>query len=331
MGDFDPDSFLSGSPTQTEVKQESDQTSNATGFDPDAFLGGGKNKSQPTQAKPETIVAPQFAVTGATGLPELAKDIGQGVVKPALQGLGTYAKNPLNILADVGMAHLGVPPLAAAKQMYETYKGVKNIAGNLNEILSKLPAEAVSGAESFVKDLKPADVNKLHESIMSKGLDKAIKEFEAPSYLSKEAAEGFGILKGAIPTMGQKIMGVAGPILRGAGKIAGPAGLAMNAYDAAEFARQAQLGPRLAQGQAQVAPQQFKNLSINQNVSGYTPSPQEAANILSSGDQHTINVYGGAERLNQIAGGQSPTAPPTSTNYIERMKALSHQYGMIGK
>ena len=58
--------------------------------------------------------------------------------------------------------------------------------------------------------------------------------------------------------------------------------------------------------------------------------PQEAANVLASGDQATINLYGGPERLQQIAGGQSPSAPPTSTNFLERMKSLAHQYAHIG-
>ena len=63
--------------------------------------------------------------------------------------------------------------------------------------------------------------------------------------------------------------------------------------------------------------------------SQYQLSPTEAANVLSSGDQRTIQLYGGPERLNQIAGGKSPNAPPTADNFIERMRSMAHQYGMI--
>jgi hypothetical protein len=334
MNDFDPDAFLKGAPATPETAVKAEKPT--SDFDPDAFLSATQTE-QPQQKynAPNAIqsavqtAAPATYVSGPTGLPELAKDVGQNFLKPAVQGLGTYAKNPLNVLADIGLAHAGVPPGAiAAKKMYDAYKTAHQVVGGLNDMLSKLPAGTAEAARPFIEELRPADVTKLSDAIKANGLDKAIKEFQIPEYLGKEAVDSFGALKGAIPTVGQKVMGVAGPILRGASKIAGPAGLAMNAYDAAQYAQAAELGKRLANGQGGIAQQTFRNVQHNIG-SQYQLQPQEAANVLASGDAATINLYGGPERLNQIAGGQSPSAPPTSTNFVERMKAMAHQYGMI--
>ena len=103
------------------------------------------------------------------------------------------------------------------------------------------------------------------------------------------------------------IMSRVAPYLQTAGKIAapiarvaGPAGLAMGAYDAGQMARETGLGSRLAGGEAQRAPQAFTGM-LNRNVSGYTPNAQEARNILSSGDERTINMYGGRLKLQGLA------------------------------
>jgi hypothetical protein len=133
---------------------------------------------------------------------------------------------------------------------------------------------------------------------------------------------------GAVPSGMQQAGKILGPVARGAAKVLGPAGLAMNAYDAAQYAQQANLGQRLAGGQGGIAQAAARNVQANAG-SQYQLQPHEAANVLASGDQATINLYGGPQRLQQIAGGQSPSAPPTSNNFIERMKAMAHQYGTI--
>lgn len=85
-----------------------------------------------------------------------------------------------------------------------------------------------------------------------------------------------------------------------AGRVAGPAGLAMGAYNAGQMARETGLGSRLAGGEAQRAPQAFTGM-LNRNVSGYTPTAQEARNILASKDERTINMYGGRLKLQGLA------------------------------
>ena len=83
-----------------------------------------------------------------------------------------------------------------------------------------------------------------------------------------------------------------------------------------KFAQQQQLGQRLAQGEGRLAQQAFRNL-VNQNVSGYVPSAQEARNLLASGDERTINIYGGRQRLNAIA---NPNA--INSGYAQELRTL---------
>ena len=121
------------------------------------------------------------------------------------------------------------------------------------------------------------------------------------------------------------IMSRVAPYLQTAGKIAapiarvaGPAGLAMGAYNAGQMARETGLGGRLAGGEAQRAPQAFTGM-LNRNVSGYTPNAQEARNILSSGDERTINMYGGRLKLQGLA---SPGPNAFNSGFAQQLNRL---------
>ena len=119
-------------------------------------------------------------------------------------------------------------------------------------------------------------------------------------------------------------------MLRGAGRVLGPAGLAMNAYDAAQYAEAAELGKRLAQGQGATAQHQFKQMNpgysqqFNQQI-----TPDQAHLILNSNNERDIAAFGGREALTNIA--QTPARqvlaqPPTSQNFMQRMQALGYLY-----
>ena len=87
---------------------------------------------------------------------------------------------------------------------------------------------------------------------------------------------------------------------------------------------------RLAQGEGQFAPNAARNLTLNTNVSGYQPTPQEAANALASGDVRTIQMYGGAPRLQQIAGQRQ--AQPAVPSWIDAaMQNFQRYRGVIGQ
>jgi hypothetical protein len=103
-----------------------------------------------------------------------------------------------------------------------------------------------------------------------------------------------------------------------AGRVAGPAGLAMGAYDAGQVARETDLGGRLAAGQGQRAQQASTNM-LNRNVSGYTPNPQEARNLLDSGDERTINMYGGRLKLQGLA---SPGPNAFNSGFAQQLNRM---------
>jgi hypothetical protein len=269
---------------------------------------------------------PAMYTPGATGLGELAKDVTKAVAPVAANAakgaIAGYAKNPLGAVTDAVLLHGGMPPV------YGTYKSIqggwnaiqaaKQVATNLGEMFSQYAPGSVDQAVKWVNALKPEDTIKFYEAAQKDGLDKTLKNFKAPDYLSKEAATALNATKDAIPSTFSKIGRVVGPIARTLGKVAGPAGLAMNAYDAAEFAREADLGGRLARGEGKLAPQAYKGL-LNQNVSGYTPTAQEARNILDSGDERTINIYGGRLKLTGLAS-SGPNA--VNSGYAQQLKTL---------
>lgn len=90
-------------------------------------------------------------------------------------------------------------------------------------------------------------------------------------------------------------------ILRGAGRVAGPIGLGMNAYDAAQYAQEAELGNRLAQGQGQQAQQNFRQLNPGYGqgfVNNLTP--EEATAIIQNGTPRDIEAMGGQAALNAL-------------------------------
>jgi hypothetical protein len=265
------------------------------------------------QEKPQPLgaVSPGEVVVGAvapsatgaayaaeTGLPQLAKGLGQAVIKPALQAAGSYVKNPINVLTDVALTQMGAPPVAGMKKLYDTYQGAREVAGNVNNFLSRIPAETLQEIKPAADYLTKVMPNQDWAS-MTKD---QIKNMRLPGNLANDAqaVKALQEVQGAIPGTMSKIGAGLAPIVRGAGRVLGPAGMAMNVYDAAQFAREADLGGRLARGEGRLAQQAFNNM-VNQNTSGYQPSAQEANNLLASGDERTINIYGGRRKLQAIA------------------------------
>ena len=119
----------------------------------------------------------------------------------------------------------------------------------------------------------------------------------ASSFLNKPLAEAVPeYLQGLKQIPGQALNG-AKNVIRGAGRLAGPIGLGMNAYDAAQYAQEAELGNRLAQGQGQTAEQNFRGL--NTPINGPI-SPDEAQALLENGSPRDIEAAGGQARINAL-------------------------------
>lgn len=261
---------------------------------------------------------------GATGLPELAKtamsaaqpmvDVGRGV----LQG---YKANPAGMVADAVLLHGGMPPVfggvKTAEGLYNTYQAAKEGANILGQELSQgaatttpvrgLPTTATKQPYAEMRSAAtPEFSQKIKEAFGYKtggGGNNAVKallasaEGQAAQAANPELAVAAQKYLQAVPGYGQQAMKVIGPLARGAGKVIGPAGLAMNVYDAGQMTRETDLGQRLQQGQGQQAEAAFRNLNTQY---GAAMTPQEAQNVMASGSRRDIQAFGGEDRLKQL-------------------------------
>ena len=100
-----------------------------------------------------------------------------------------------------------------------------------------------------------------------------------------------------------KVMQMAAPALNTAARVAGPAGLAYNAYEAGNMARETQLGQRLAQGQGSAAETAFRQRNTVYGNNNQISADQARA-ILSSNSARDIQAFGGTDFLRKRALGQ---------------------------
>jgi hypothetical protein len=318
---FDPDEYL---------KEKSVDRSTA-GFDPDAYLAERQKETGTADLVKSGVQTALPAITGAntpTGLAQLSdeaikavKPLASAVVDPIKQ---MYQARPLlSLAADVGgLATTGIPfassgrgLIAGAEGLYNKYQAAKEGLNAGQKFLSqgdlvpgKTPGtvypETVPEFRSMQKT-SPDLARQLKTIYDTQGGNTGVKAFlqSAEGQAAMAANPGMAATAeqymGKIPSVGAQAMKIAGPILKGIGRVAGPAGLALNAYDASQYAQESGLGQRLAEGQGQQAQQAFRGMA-NQNISGYQPTPQEATNIMESQDQRIIKMYGGPDRLREL-------------------------------
>ena len=302
----------------------SDKTLRAISRDPSA-------KKAPVSEPSAQLLAP--AVTGfgmqPTGMGQLTQDV-FAVTKPLAQSLAegagkvasVYRAHPIAApLADViGMGTVGVPPVAASQAAMGTYDRWKALETGKNiasQTLSQgapaetpvkgLPTTATKGPYMDMLRAAPPDVAaKISETYGAKtggAGNNAVRawlnsaEGQAVRAANPEfAAKSAEYLK-AVPGYGTQAMRVAGPLIRGAARVAGPVGMAANLYEAAPYIAEA--GPELSSGRAQNRIAQAQRMMLDVP----TPAPltaTEASNLLASGDIRTINIYGGPAQLQAI-------------------------------
>lgn len=317
---FDPDEFL---------KQEAGQTAPAvpaaapasSSFDPDAFLanpanavGGSSEPSMvaetaapsiapgtPMSTPPEPSAAPQLPVTGyGPGIgPQLAQtQVGQMAVNAgkimqpyataASKVLGQYASNPLTKLApDLAAMAAGVPPPIASAQALGATQGAYNVARQITQGggLPKVAAAATAPTPAQVAG------NPMLSEMAARQAAAQAEQLANRSIIQKLAMS--------------KVMQTAAPVLNTAGRIAGPAGMAYNMYEAGQMARDTQLGERLAQGQGQQAQQSFRQMNVPYGQ-GFTQTitADQARAVLASQNPRDIEAMGGMDFLRKKALGQ---------------------------
>lgn len=264
---------------------------------------------------PETLYEPGGPVSPymvpPTSLPDMP-NVRQGlqtartIVGPTASSAGELLKKYTNIpklMTDVTLGStVGVPPVAVKTMA----PGVEQSYRNLQDWLSKTgqfapPAGAAPvtpGAAAIPDEL--AQAAKINQALGPEGLANYMKSGQMPVAGGPAAQEGSTFIQ----RMTQKFAPMAArvaPVVNTVGRVAGPVGLGLNAMEVNRFARETDLGGRLARGEVRDTMRQGQQRMMN----APTPAPltrQEAANLLASGDERTINIYGGRDRLMAIAG-----------------------------
>ena len=236
--------------------------------------------------------------TGPTGIGQLAKEVSGAVspyVKEAVSAATSgYKARPLLTAAvdTLGLGTVGAPVATAYNSvmgMADQFGRAKGAAQDVGKVLSQSaliesPKTGIPYPESVpafreMQKIAPEIAQKLSEVYQKGGGNNAVKAWlaseEAVQFMKNPAfAQAAESYIGKVPGVGSQAMKVAGPLLRGAAKVAGPVGLGMNIYDAGQYAQDSQLGPRLAQGQGRMAQQAFRNMAANQQYGGLTPEQQ---------------------------------------------------------
>lgn len=315
---FDPDAYLKGD-------QGVDAASYQGNFDPDSYLTGGINVELPQATATETatsLAAP--AITGAafaqpTGInPQAVK---QGLAPMAeviprtirqYTAPGGAVKAGLDLL---GMSTIGVPPVAsietlrgvaaAPEAISKTASEVGKITGQSAMMTSPTTGSqypsSVPGFRDIQRTAGPVVAQGMTDAYNRGGNNAVLKYLQtAPETQALRGTDDFAKLyqaySGAVPSTSQQIGKVVKPMLRGAARVAGPAGLAYDIYEAAPYL--AQGGQELQSGQAVQRMRQGRQALMN----APTPAPltdKEVANLLASGDQRLINIYGGEQALQE--------------------------------
>jgi hypothetical protein len=243
---------------------------------------------------PEPSAVPQLPVTGyGPGVFDVAKSaamatpLGQNagrVMQPFAAGgsklLGQYTANPITKLApDLIAAASGVPPPFATAQAIGATQGAYNVA-------RKLPTTA------------PGPVNPMMQTEFGQEIARRAAAAEAETMANRSMIQKIAMSK-VMQTAGS----VAAPVLNTVGRVAGPAGLAYNVYEAGQMARDTQLGERLAAGQGGAAQQAFRQRNPVYGTNNQISADQARA-ILSGGSARDIQAFGGTDFLRERALGQ---------------------------
>lgn len=250
-----------------------------------------------------TLPAVSAAVPGPTGAGKLAADIkGAQVLAPLTQNItgrvGEYLAKPAKAVVDAAtMLTTGIPGAAPAA-LYDTYKAAQEAVPRMKQALGAMDLDRTLFM-NLADKLDPAELKQLGDQVSKMGGKAALAAYELPARLAQDpqAVQAFNALRAqaqAAPSVTSKIVS---PLLRGGAKALGPVAIGMDIYDAAKFAQESQLGPRLAQGQGRQAQQAFRGM--NQSY-GAPISPEQAQAIMESGSARDIQAFGGQDRLNEL-------------------------------
>lgn len=361
MAKFDPDSFI-----EENTKKETESGSSfdpdkfisefgggSTGatsqpFDPDKFLETPVTPQQTLDVTAEVLqppgaMAPAFYYGAPTGLGQMGRDVAaatRAARGPLMEGAQTAASRYIGAqgakpFIDIAAMSAGspIPPMATletARATLETGKSLFAGAKQMGDYLSKFPAEAAEtlrpAVTTFTDNLNQAEYAKFKAQADKVGIERAIRDFKVPDRLKDVETFTSAVKQMKEITPPSIARQIAGPLLRGAARVAGPAALAYDVYEAYPYYQAANVPERMASGEVGRQVSQARRAMLNQP----TPAPltpQEAANLLASGDRRTIDIYGGVNKLLETAG--NTQAQPETPGFIDRAMNVWRKYQSV--
>jgi hypothetical protein len=204
----------------------------------------------------------------------------------------------------VGPAQGVMDRTSAIKQgMLEASKQASMGAQTLSPVKGVPTTTTVGPYFDMLKSAPPEVATKISEVWNSGGGNNGVKRWlnsaegqalqKSNPQFAGSAAKFVEATPGALAQAGRMLR----PLAVGAARVAGPVGMAANLYEAAPYLEQA--GPEASSGRAQNRMVEAQRMMLSRP----TPAPitpKEASNLLASGDERTINIYGGRARLNEL-------------------------------
>ena len=308
---------------------------------------------QQSTKQPSIGVEPQAASIGGRLAAAVPEAVGAGVdmAKPAIQmagqALGNYAKNPMNMLADVALTHAGAGPVMAGKKLYDTYQTAKQVASTVGNALTEVPEALRAPFKQVLDQMNPKDFKELSNLVKTQGRA-ALNNYRLPDYLASnpEAVNVFNEVKSAAnPSMMSKVGKAMAPLAslgRGIGSAlvqgaVAPESMALAPYQMAAYEQEkirenpnapglesnpyAQTVRGEAATQNQAGAGNTQRALIGQQYGGL--SPQEQA-IMQQERQRQMMQQQKQQKAKTVL-----AQPPTPQNYMERMEAMATIYGRV--
>jgi hypothetical protein len=244
---FDPNAFAAG---QSAASNEQPRRRKPGEFDPTTFIGDLAAAPQPPvrgEPTPEKIAQTGLMGTGSAALTaygmsgpaitgRMAYDtLGRPILESSGRVFQDYVANPFRAGRDIAASKVapGIIPAQVARG------ALPEIGQQLAGLVGQLPKGTDINASSFLNGLQPQDQARFVKEVNEKGLEQAFKSFSPPSYLDETGRAGLAAVQQSFPSGMTKLARGAGLLGRTAARFAGPAGLAMTAYDLYEMGKYA--------------------------------------------------------------------------------------------
>jgi hypothetical protein len=235
-------------------------------------------------------------------------------IKTSREAAANIIKRGTNIASNM-MANAGTTPGVITPVSPANINPNSTTAQKINIINANTPPVTSAVAPTNMPATMPSNVTQLPvtQTPGTVNAQQGINNMIRGAGAAPVAQETGGILSRVAPYL-QTAGKIAAPIAR----IAGPVGMGLTAAEAYPYIQQANIGARTASGEVGQNINKANMMALSMPTAAPL-SAQEAKNLLASGDERTINIYGGRARLQSII--SAPNA--VNSGYTQQLNNLS--------